>query len=83
MNKRYVTKAEEKRVLAAIKDPLVKAVAKRMFGHGERAGAALASMRKLDWHICLQCKELFSGIKTAKYCTNACRQAAKRERKVA
>ena len=42
-------------------------------------GAALASLRKTSWHLCQnpKCGKRFSGIVTAKFCSNACRQAAK------
>ncbi len=44
-----------------------------------RIGAALAAMRSTHWHFCLEpsCGKRFSGIKTAKFCSNACRQRAK------
>lgn len=79
--KRYITAAEAKRLLAAIQDPVAKAVARRMLKYGERAGAALAALRPTDIRPCQQCGKTFSGISTAKYCTNACRQKAKRARK--
>lgn len=46
-------------------------------------GAALGALRKTTWHLCAQCGKRFSGIKQAKFCSNACRQAAKYARKVA
>ena len=42
-----------------------------------KPGAALASLRRTSWHACLSCGKRFSGIKTAKFCSNACRQRAK------
>jgi hypothetical protein len=44
------------------------------------AGAALAGMRRRDRRICQQCVGRFIGIVTAKYCSNACRQKAKRNK---
>lgn len=40
-------------------------------------GAALSALRKTTWHHCLICGKRFSGISTAKFCSNACRQKAK------
>jgi hypothetical protein len=45
-----------------------------------RAARALAGMRKRIWHICAVCEKRFSGLKTAVYCSNACRQKAKYRR---
>lgn len=45
-----------------------------------KPGAALAAMRKRTWHNCAQCAKRFSGIATAVYCSNACRQKAKYQR---
>ena len=42
-----------------------------------KPGTALAAMRRTSWHACLSCGNRFSGIKTAKFCSNACRQRAK------
>ena len=42
-----------------------------------KPGAALAAQRRTSWHACLSCGKRFSGIKTAKFCSNACRQRAK------
>lgn len=43
-------------------------------------GSDLAAMRQQVEHTCLSCGELFKAIKTAKYCSNACRQKAKYKR---
>jgi len=45
-----------------------------------KPGAALAALRGRHWHNCLICGKRFSGIKTAVYCSNACRQKAKYKR---
>jgi ribosomal protein L34E len=45
-----------------------------------KPGAALAALRRTTWHQCHVCGKRFSGIKTAKFCSNACRQAAKYKR---
>ena len=44
-----------------------------------KPGAVLAAMRGKHWHYCAEpsCGKRFSGIKTAKFCSNACRQRAK------
>lgn len=42
-----------------------------------KPGAALAALRGRHWHQCQSCGKRFSGIKTAKFCSNACRQKAK------
>lgn len=42
-----------------------------------------AAGRKLIEHICPVCGETFKGIKIAVYCSAACRQKAKRERRPA
>jgi len=46
-----------------------------------KPGAALAALRGRHWHVCISCGKRFSGIKTAVYCSNACRQKAKYKRK--
>lgn len=43
-----------------------------------KPGAALAALRGKHWHYCAVCSKRFSGIKTAKTCSNACRQKLKR-----
>ena len=40
-------------------------------------GQALAAQRRLVAHTCLQCRDEFTGIAIAKYCSNRCRQRAK------
>lgn len=45
-----------------------------------KPGAALAALRKRSWHLCAVCTKRFSGIAKAVYCSNACRQKAKRGR---
>lgn len=45
-------------------------------------GAALAALRRRTVHVCT-CGKRFKGIATAKHCSNACRQKAKRERNLA
>lgn len=45
-----------------------------------KPGAALAALRHRCWHLCKVCGKRFSGIATAVYCSNACRQKAKYER---
>ena len=42
-----------------------------------KPGAALAALRGTHWHQCQSCGKRFSGIKTAKFCSNRCRQKAK------
>lgn len=46
-----------------------------------KPGAALAAMRRTTWHNCAVCTKRFSGIAKAVYCSNACRQKAKYERR--
>jgi hypothetical protein len=48
-------------------------------------GAALSALRKTTWHLCAEpsCGKRFSGIATAKFCSNACRQKAKYAKKKA
>ena len=41
---------------------------------------ALAGLRKKVGHVCPICEKRFKAIKTAKYCSNACRQRAKYQR---
>lgn len=43
-------------------------------------GAALAARRQIHSKICLVCDVKFKAIATAKYCSNRCRQQAKRMR---
>lgn len=43
-------------------------------------GRALASLRKRKRHKCETCEKSFVAIKTAKFCSNACRQKAKYRR---
>ena len=43
-------------------------------------GAALAARRQIHNKVCLICGEKFKAIATAKYCSNRCRQQAKRMR---
>lgn len=43
-------------------------------------GAALASRRQIHDKVCLICDVKFKAIATAKYCSNRCRQQAKRIR---
>lgn len=43
-------------------------------------GAALAARRQIHQKKCLICKVKFKAIATAKYCSNRCRQQAKRMR---
>ena len=45
-----------------------------------KLGSALAALRRTHWHYCYICNKRFSGIKTARYCSNACRQKAKYRR---
>ena len=45
-----------------------------------KPGAALAAKRKKVRHVCEHCCAKFTGIATARYCSNACRQKAKRAR---
>jgi hypothetical protein len=49
-------------------------------GSQVKPGAALAALRRTSWHQCLSCGKRFSGISTAKFCSNACRQKAKYKR---
>jgi predicted RNA-binding Zn-ribbon protein involved in translation (DUF1610 family) len=44
-------------------------------------GARLAAKRRKVTHYCPVCGIEFVGIKTAVYCSNRCRQAAKIDRK--
>lgn len=39
--------------------------------------AAMSALRRTTWHNCGVCGKRFSGILTAKFCSNACRQANK------
>ena len=83
---RFVTKSEARRLLAAIKDPTLRNMVVMKLATGKanptfgEAGAALASMRKRTRRKCGQCLKPFMGIATAKFCSNACRQKAKRSR---
>ena len=43
-------------------------------------GAALAAKRKIEKRQCLECDKVFEGISTAKYCSESCKQKAKRKR---
>lgn len=43
-------------------------------------GAALAARRQIHNKNCLVCRDKFKAIATAKYCSNRCRQQAKRMR---
>lgn len=43
--------------------------------------AALSALRKTSWHYCQVCNKRFSGISTAKFCSNACRQKNKYAKK--
>ena len=40
-------------------------------------GAMLAAKRKIETKICPVCLEEFEGIKTAKFCSNKCKQKDK------
>ena len=44
-----------------------------------KIAAALSALRPTFWHYCAnpKCGKRFSGINTAKFCSNACRQANK------
>ena len=44
------------------------------------AGHRLQALRKREPRTCKECGESFVAIKTAKYCSNRCRQRAKRKR---
>lgn len=48
-----------------------------------KIGAALGALRQTTWHYCANpnCGKRFSGIKQAKFCSNACRQAVKYAKK--
>jgi hypothetical protein len=50
-----------------------------------KIAAALSAMRKTQWHYCAnpRCGKRFSGIKKARFCSNACRQANKYAKKKA
>ena len=48
-----------------------------------KIAAALSALRKTTWHYCAVCDKRFSGIKKAKFCSNACRQEDKYARKKA
>lgn len=37
----------------------------------------MSALRRTTWHNCGVCGKRFSGILTAKFCSNACRQANK------
>ncbi len=43
-------------------------------------GLKLSLRRKVSNKLCLSCREPFSGIKIAKYCSNKCKQATKYQR---
>lgn len=45
--------------------------------------AALARMRTTEDKTCEHCGESFAGLKVAKYCSESCKQKAKRARKAA
>ncbi len=45
-----------------------------------KAGAALVALRRKSQKVCAVCGKTFSGIATAVYCSNACRQRAKYRR---
>jgi hypothetical protein len=44
-----------------------------------KIGAALSALRGTHWHYCAwpECGKRFSGIKKARFCSNACRQKNK------
>jgi predicted nucleic acid-binding Zn ribbon protein len=44
------------------------------------AARALANLRRKIAHACAVCGKRFKGLKTAVYCSNACRQKAKYQR---
>jgi len=46
-----------------------------------KLGAALAALRSRHWHYCQCCEKRFSAIKTAKFCSNRCKQQNKNEQK--
>lgn len=43
-------------------------------------GAALGALRPKVPHACPVCGKTFTALKTARYCSNRCRQAAKYQR---
>lgn len=43
-------------------------------------GAALSALRRRVPHICPMCRESFTKLKTARYCSDRCKQAAKYRR---
>ena len=47
---------------------------------GTAKGKAMEQARMLYRHVCPQCRRDFEAIGKAVYCSNACRQKAKRER---
>ena len=48
-----------------------------------KIAAALAALRPTFWHYCGSCGKRFSGVNTAKFCSNSCRQANKYAKKKA
>lgn len=44
-------------------------------------GAALAAMRRNETKRCAHCGASFTAIRTARYCSERCKQAAKYRRK--
>jgi predicted nucleic acid-binding Zn ribbon protein len=46
--------------------------------HGKsEAGAALSALRRRAQIVCAVCGTSFTALRTARYCSNRCRQAAK------
>jgi ribosomal protein L34E len=43
-------------------------------------GQQLAALRKKVRHVCAECGEPFEAIKTARFCSNACKQRDKYRR---
>jgi len=50
---------------------------------GSNAASQLASMRRIVSHTCPVCETEFEGLKRAVYCSEACKQRAKYQRKKA
>ena len=50
---------------------------RRMKAAGRRSAARRAQVE----HVCAVCGKVYSGLKQSRYCSNACRQRHKRQKK--
>lgn len=55
-------------------------VTQRTTSMTDPSGRALAAQRRQVSHTCPVCGQTFTALKTARFCSNRCRQAAKYQR---